>query len=182
MSLEEKKQIIEVNKTFSLIDLNGSKKNFISEVFVKARKSVDRYVVSVCTQDELDEDKIKFYNCDENGEFHTKFSFKENRTLHHYLVIKKTKDDKSNEPIICNINVKLKEIEVSEVKLEDILPQPAPPVQTTEVQQNDQKMELYKKLIEEKENSGNINMYFIVSIISAILFIYLFLNKKTVQS
>ena len=183
---QEKRSVIEVNKSFSLIDLNGTKKNFISEVFVKAKKPIDRYVITIATQDDLDNEKLKFFNCDENGEFKTRFSFKENRPLNHYLVIKKRADDNNVSPVICDVLVKLQEIEVSELPpVPPQIPQTpqAPQIQVPQIPQTqaqvdqNQKNELYYKALLENSGSG-MNSWYIIGIICIVLFLTIILNKK----
>ena len=130
MSAEILTKVVEVSKSMNLIDLNGSKKNFKSEIHVKAKRPIDRYMIAIVSQNDLDnedEKKINYVGCDDNGEFHHTFTYKQNVYLNHYLVLKKKIEDNSFSPIICDVELKLTEIEMTELKPYHPPPPPPPP-------------------------------------------------------
>jgi hypothetical protein len=192
------KKIVEVNKTSTLLDLNGTKKNFTVNIKVKAKFPINRYVVAIVSQDQLDDNKFKYYNCDEDGEFSYKFSYKENKFKNYYLILKKKKDDTSENPVICSIDIESTELEVSEVKKNDLQQQKnqqelqkqeqlqQQQLQQQQLQQQQLQQQIDQKDFEEKQQilnliqstDSNISTYKTITIICFVCIILIFYLKN----
>jgi hypothetical protein len=122
---------IEVNKTMTLLDLNGSKTNFQSEFFIKSKDPSKNYLISIVNQDELDEGQIDFEETT-NGQIAKKLIYQENIQKNHFLIVKKNKNDVSEAPIICDVIIKLSELPKIEQSM--LRPMANTPMQDTPMQ------------------------------------------------
>ena len=109
LTVFEIKKIIEVNKTMNLLDLNGSKINFQSEFIITAKDSSKNYSATVVNQEELDQGTFNFENSVE-GKFTRKVIFQDNKHQNHFVAIKKLSNDRSTDPIICDVVITLQEL------------------------------------------------------------------------
>jgi hypothetical protein len=113
--IAELKKTIEVNKTLNLLDINGSKKNFQSEFIVMAKDPTRKYLIAIVNQEDLDVGNLKFEASEENGRYARKVIYQENKLQNHYLAIKKTPDDTSPTPVICDVIIQLQELPAIEL-------------------------------------------------------------------
>ena len=168
LTVFEIKKIIEVNKTMNLLDLNGSKINFQSEFIITAKDSSKNYSATVVNQEELDQGTFNFENSVE-GKFTRKVIFQDNKHQNHFVAIKKLSNDRSTDPIICDVVITLQELPSIE---QSSLPQDE--LSTPEIREDLQKE--FAKIRNEETNEGG-NIFFTFGMICLILFVILVAYK-----
>ena len=169
LTVFELKKIVEVNKTMNLLDLNGSRINFQSEFIITAKDSSKNYSATVVNQEELDQGTFNFENSID-GKFARKVIFQDNKHQNHFVAIKKLSNDKSTDPIICDIIVRLQELPSIE---QSLLP---PPEEISTPEIRDELQKEFAKIRNEEKNEGR-NDFFTFGIICIILFIILVAYK-----
>jgi len=100
---------VEITKTMTLLDLNGTKVNFQSEFLISSKDPSIKYLIAVVNQDELDEGNINFEESID-GQMSKKIIYQENVHKNHFLSIKKHKNDISEEPITLHVVIRLSEL------------------------------------------------------------------------
>ena len=171
MDQQTLKKTVEVVKTNNLIDLNGTKTNFSSDIFVKSKRPIDLYAVAVASQSDLEKDAVTFVSCDANGEFRHHFTVKDNTYNNYYLVLKKLKSDTSFAPIMCDVVATLTEIGLTPIKQQkkvtfaDTTPQPA---HQLDAHQLDAHQQIQK---------GGLNSYHLVGLVCFLALVYIMLTR-----
>lgn len=182
----ELKTTIQIDKTIKLIDINGKKINFMSDCIVmpKQPKTAPTFLISIVQQDELDAGSIPFEKFDGTFSRRVMYESPEGEHKNHYIVVKKVPEDKSNEPIECDVVIRLTELPAPEP--EPTQDQPTEP--SAEQEENDLKNQLFQlsQTKEYEESSNHINekadtdrssMYRTIAIGCLIIFIFILIKK-----
>jgi hypothetical protein len=180
----EIKKTIEVNKTMTLLDLNGSKKNFLTEFIIIAKDPTKKYLAVVTNQDDLDKGILTFEQSEEQGKYSRKVIYQENEHLNHYIAIKKLLDDKSPDPILCDVIIQLQELPA----IEQSSLRPSPEEELNEQNETilDEKIdprmreeltEEFSKLTIPQSNDNTFTFGIICLIVFVVLVSYKFLKK-----
>lgn len=99
----EVKKAVTLTPNMQLIDLNGSRQNFQSDVVARAAKPTQSFRACVVNQEQLDNGEISFETSD-NGKYARRVTFQDDRMVNHYLAIK------GEEGTECSIVVRLREM------------------------------------------------------------------------
>lgn len=103
---------IQGNK-MSLVDLNGSQRNFETK-FQVSTDSNSRYVVAIVSQDELDNGDFQFESCETDGTFSRKIIRQDDNHINYFIAIKRHPEDTELPPITCHIVKQLRELPANE--------------------------------------------------------------------
>jgi hypothetical protein len=107
--MQEVRKQVELNNTMTLLDLNGTIKSFKSEFIISSKNPTRKYLIAIVTQDQLDKGDIQYVLSEQDGKFSRKVSYHLPEHLNHFLAIKKEADDKNEEPLICDVYIRLTE-------------------------------------------------------------------------
>lgn len=146
--MAEADKIYEVKKTVTLtpnmqlIDLNGSRKNFQSDVVARSSKP---FRACVLNQDQLDAGEFSFEQT-ENGKYARRVTFQDDRLLNHYLAVK------GDEGVECSVVVRLREMPPQPPQPPPSS-QPSPPALVDEMEPTN-RAELQQQLKELSQDPG----------------------------
>ena len=107
----EVKTKVEVDKTMKLIDMNGKKISFRSDCFVKPNNPNDKFYIAIVNQNDLDSGNIKFEVLDKEYKRRITYESQDGEHLNHYVAMKKMPNSTTEAPILCDVVVRLTEIE-----------------------------------------------------------------------
>lgn len=97
---------VNVEKSMKLVDIHGKKINFQSDCSIKT-SSKEPFYIAIVNQTELDEGKIPFEKFTNPFERRVTFKSEDNEHLNHYIAFKSSSDKE----IVCDVNIKLSDIE-----------------------------------------------------------------------
>lgn len=108
----ELKTNVMIEKNMKLLDINGKKISFRSECFVKPKNKNSSFNITIVNQNELDNGNIKFETITNNS-FSRRVTYEseDGEHLNHYIAIKKLSTDTKDEPIDCDVIIRLTELE-----------------------------------------------------------------------
>lgn len=107
----EVKTKVEVDKTMKLIDMNGKKISFRSECIVKPNNPNDKFYIAIVNQNDLDGGNINFEVLDKEYKRRITYESEDGQHLNHYIVMKKMPNNSTEAPILCDVIVRLTELE-----------------------------------------------------------------------
>lgn len=115
----EVKKAVTLTPNMQLIDLNGSRQNFQSDVVARTTKPNQSFRACIVNQEQLDNGEISFETSD-NGKYARRVTFQDDRMVNHYLAIK------GEEGTECSVVVRLREMPPLPKPISPDLPSAAP--------------------------------------------------------
>jgi hypothetical protein len=115
----EVKKDLTLSSNMQLVDLNGTRPNFQSDVVCRAANPAHKFRACIVSQEQLDCGDVKFENS-ENGKYARRVTFQEDRHVNHYLAVRSEGGDTD---IQCHVVVRLREL-------------PSPPSQSSQPSQS----------------------------------------------
>jgi hypothetical protein len=97
---------VNVEKSMKLVDIHGKKVSFQSDCSIKT-SSKEPFYIAIVNQTELDEGKIPFEKFTNPFERRVTYKSEDNEHLNHYIAFKSSSDKE----IVCDVNIKLSDIE-----------------------------------------------------------------------
>jgi acetyl/propionyl-CoA carboxylase alpha subunit len=139
----EVKTKVEVDKTMKLIDMNGKKISFRSECIVKPNNPNDKFYIAIVNQNDLDSGNINFEVLDREYKRRITYESEDGQHLNHYIVMKKMPNNSTEAPILCDVIVRLTELETKEPE----------PIYSKIEYKEEEKEEIKEKLLELSNSS-----------------------------
>ena len=119
----ELKTKVEIDKSMKLIDINGKKISFRSDCFIKPNNPNDSFYVAIVNQTDLDEGNIKFEVASNIFKRRVTYESSDGEHLNHYIAVKKLPTNPTENPIACDVIIRLTELD-TQIELQSPLQTP----------------------------------------------------------
>lgn len=177
---------IQVMKTMQILDLNGSKTDFVSDVSLAAAQPI---LVAVVSQDQLDQGALNFVATSADGRFQQRVTSRSDgkKYQNYFLALKKDPADPTDTPVSCDVAINLRplsdEEQVSPIARPDLLAPSTNPALKDELTK-----ELYETFVSKPDfvtdpnvadvaQTENKDMFYTIGVIAVVLF-FLVLARK----
>jgi hypothetical protein len=171
---------VNVEKSMKLVDIHGKKISFQSDCSIKT-SSKEPFYIAIVNQTELDEGKIPFEKFTNPFERRVTFKSEDNEHLNHYIAFKSSSDKE----IVCDVNIKLSDIEplfsklniVEEEEEEEVKVKEVKEVKEIKEELKEEDKEILKKKLYEISNN-DYSFYRNIAIVCFVIVILFVLLRK----